>query len=164
VPDWRHVKGVQQTNTSLTHPNRETRHTSLTLPSWEKNTNWRSQRATPLGTTPPTVLIFVRVYSLSHTVSPTVELNWRSHVQRQQGTTPPCAATTWRKLALPVGAPTKNNAFHCAHFCTFVLIFAHCLPHGGVKLALPCSTTTGNNVAMFNDNMAQTGTPSGRSH
>jgi hypothetical protein len=67
VPDWRHVKGVQQTNTSLTHPNRETRYRSLTLPSWETNTNWRSQRALPLGTTPPTVLIFVRLYSFLHT-------------------------------------------------------------------------------------------------
>jgi hypothetical protein len=47
--------------------------------------------------------------------------------------TPPCSTRTWHKLALPVGHPTGNNDPNCAHFCTFVLIFAHSptveLPH-----------------------------------
>jgi len=34
-------------------------------------------------------------------------------------------STNKLSLALLLGHPTGNNAFNFAHFCTFVLIFAH---------------------------------------
>jgi len=122
VPDRRHVKRVQQTNTSLTHPNRETRQTSRTLPSWETCHTLLRTRCCTCCTHICTQFLFLFICTLTNQET---NINWRSQWALPLGTTPLTALIDVRFVLIVAQTPAVEVSLTARVRSLFFYLFAH---------------------------------------